>query len=107
MSETQGEFTSHPLGWEAQEAKRIKNLPRDELIHQVDSESDSQQELIERLATMVLMAIAVQLDLATQLGDACVSAKAWKAKAKHDRREWMADTGQRPWWLRKGAQAGL
>ena len=35
---------------EQEETQRSKNLLRDELIYQVDGESDSQQELIERLA---------------------------------------------------------
>ena len=86
------------------EAARIANLPRDELIYLVDGHCDSQQELTERLAEMVVEArqriatLEAALDKAKQreltvlgwLQERDAWAKAWKAAAKLARHGWLA-----------------
>jgi len=61
-----------------EEAERIHNLPRDELVYQVDGETDSQQELIERLAEMVIEADVCE-------GDECDVAKELALLIEYDK----------------------
>ena len=103
MTENKGTYT-------ATEAERIANLPRDELIYQVDGETGSVQELIEQLADLVLAyrGRVIRLEKSAEelqddvdmwfsaweaahemLATARRWAKAWKRAATVNRKRWQ------------------
>jgi len=90
---------------------------RDELIRQVAAMGHTQQQLIERLAQMVLDARAsrekyhtLYLDVQGYWLDASCWAKAWKAIAKFNRKGWLkalVNLAWHPWHCRRDGEMDM